>query len=84
MDLDDIELVSDTAPPEAQLAAQQELETLRTAIAELSARCREVFLLSRVNNLTYTQIAVRCGISVKMVEKHIQAAIANLAQRLRT
>jgi RNA polymerase sigma-70 factor (ECF subfamily) len=82
VDLDDIELVSDTAPPEAQLSAQQELETLRTAIAELSARCREVFLLSRVNNLTYTQIAERCGISVKMVEKHISNALAHCARRV--
>ncbi|MFL6577461.1 MAG: sigma factor-like helix-turn-helix DNA-binding protein [Povalibacter sp.] len=35
-----------------------------------------MFLLSRVQHMTYPQIAVHCRISVKMVEKHISHALA--------
>jgi DNA-directed RNA polymerase specialized sigma24 family protein len=35
-----------------------------------------VFLLSRAQRMTYPQIAAHCGISVKMVEKHIGHALA--------
>jgi len=42
----------------------------------LPPKCRQVFLLSRAQRMTYPQIAVHCGISVKMVEKHISHALA--------
>jgi RNA polymerase sigma-70 factor (ECF subfamily) len=40
----------------------------------LPERCREVFLLHRVESLSYSQIATRCGISVSAVEKNIARA----------
>ncbi|TAL93712.1 MAG: RNA polymerase sigma factor, partial [Rhodanobacter sp.] len=36
---------------------------------------RTVFLLSRVEGLSNAQVAQRCGVSVKMVEKHLAKAI---------
>ena len=44
-------------------------------IETLPPKCRQVFLLSRVNSMTYPQIAAHCNISVKMVEKHISHAL---------
>jgi RNA polymerase sigma factor (sigma-70 family) len=73
--VDDLELASDTPSPEREISARQELELLRAAIDELPPKCRQVFLLSRVKRLTYPQIAAHCGISVKMVEKHISRAL---------
>ncbi|MFT3904775.1 MAG: sigma-70 family RNA polymerase sigma factor [Steroidobacteraceae bacterium] len=74
--IDDIELMASTATPEQQLSAQQDLDQLTDAIADLPPRCQQVFLLSRYEHMTYQQIAEHCGISVKMVEKHISNALA--------
>jgi len=74
--LDAVELVSDTPSPEREISGKQELELLRAAIEDLSPKCRQVFLLSRVRRMTYPEIAAHCGISVKMVEKHISRALA--------
>lgn len=72
---DDLALPSDGPPPEQVLAKQQELALLRRAVLQLPPKCQHVFLLSRVHGLTYAQIAQRCGISVKMVEKHMHKAL---------
>jgi len=73
---DDLELVSEHPSPEREVAASQDLEILYDVIAKLPPKCRKVFLLSRVQNLTYPQIAAQCGISIKMVEKHVSHALA--------
>ena len=65
-----------TVDPEPTLAAEaetgiedQELDrAYRAALAEVSPRGREVFLLSRDHGLSYPQIAETLGISVKTVE----------------
>jgi RNA polymerase sigma factor (sigma-70 family) len=75
VDIDVVELASEQPSAERELSGEQSLAALRRAIAELPPKCREVFLLSRVNGLTYAAIAVRCGISVKTVEKHISRAL---------
>ena len=73
--LDDVELDSGMASPEREVAAGQELDQLFRRIETLPPKCRQVFLLSRVHCLTYPEIARHCGISVKMVEKHISHAL---------
>lgn len=75
-DIDDMELDAGVATPEREVAAEQDLNVLLEAIEHLPPKCRHVFLLSRVHGLTYPEIAKRCGISVKMVEKHISHALA--------
>lgn len=74
--LETVELVSDTPSPEREISGKQDLELLRAAIEDLPPKCRQVFLLSRVRRMTYPEIAAHCGISVKMVEKHISRALA--------
>ncbi|WP_169729242.1 RNA polymerase sigma factor [Solimonas soli] len=80
--LDDVDLASDNPSPERELAGQQNLALLYEAIAELPPKCQQVFLLSRVRHMTYPEIARHCGISVKMVEKHISRALAFCAKRV--
>ena len=63
---------------------ETELETaVRTAIAELPPRCREVFELSRVRGLRYSEIAETLGISIKTVETQMGRALRSLRGRLR-
>lgn len=73
-----VPLASEEPSQERRVHAQQQLELLYAAIEGLSPRCRQVFLLNRVDRMTYGEIASHCGISVSMVEKHITKALAAL------
>jgi len=55
--------------------AQQRLRNVEEAVATLPRRCREVFLMHRIDGLSYSQIARDCGISVSAVEKLIARAL---------
>jgi RNA polymerase sigma factor (sigma-70 family) len=81
--IDDLELVSELPSAEREMGARQDLELLKGVIARLSPKCRRVFLLSRARLMTYPEIALHCGISLKMVEKHISRALAICAKELR-
>lgn len=74
--IDDHELASHEPSAERQIAGCEDLATLLVAIRQLPTKCQQVFLLSRVKHMTYPEIARHCGISVKMVEKHISHALA--------
>jgi len=67
---------------ERSAIAQQELERLSRAIGSLPPRCREVFLMNRMDGMSYSQIAERLGISVNMVEKHIIKALLHCRKSL--
>ena len=55
---------------------------LSKVIAGLSPHCREAFLLSRTEHLTYREIAQRMDISVSTVEKHVTKALQILRRKL--
>ncbi|MDE3184179.1 MAG: RNA polymerase sigma-70 factor [Bacteroidota bacterium] len=50
-------------------------ELIAKALDRLPPKCREVFLLSRIGNLTYLQIADNLGISIKTVENQMGKAL---------
>jgi RNA polymerase sigma factor (sigma-70 family) len=77
-----LNLASEAPDPERAAVHAEELEQVLAAIAELTPRCREVFLLHRFSHSAYPQIARDFGISVKMVEKHISTALARCAERV--
>lgn len=64
------------------LEQQQELAAVVDIILTLPPRCREIFLLNRVEGMTYVQVAEACGISLKAVEKHMTKALAVLRTKL--
>lgn len=80
--LEDVPLQSEAPAQEELTERRQRKALLRTAILSLAPRSRQVYLLSRVDGLTYPQIAKRCGITVKAVEKSISRTIAILAERV--
>ena len=61
--------------PEAAAASQQGIHALAQAIDNLPPRCREAFMLNRIEGLSYADVAARMGISVKMVEQHLKLAL---------
>jgi RNA polymerase sigma-70 factor (ECF subfamily) len=83
--LDDDVLALPSAEPaqDERVAHQQALAAVRAAVLRLPPRCREVYLLNRVEDMSYTEIARHCGISVKAVEKHIGKALSQLRVHLR-
>lgn len=80
--IEDVEVASDEPDMERRIAAEQDLTALYAAIEELPPKCKNVFLLSRVKRMSYPEIARHCGISVKMVEKHISHALKICAQKV--
>lgn len=70
------------AAAETDLQASEIGAKVQEALAELSPRCREVFLLSRDDGLTYPQIADTLGISIKTVETLMGRALKSLRSQL--
>jgi RNA polymerase sigma factor (sigma-70 family) len=62
--------------PDRELADEQQLARLQDLILKMPDKRRTVFVLSRIHGLTNVEIAKRCGISAKTVEKHIAIALA--------
>ena len=62
------------------LAARARLERVREGLAHLTPRTREVFLMHRLDDMKYREIAERLGISQSAVEKHIAKAALFLTE----
>ena len=80
--VEDLDIASDEPSAERQITAREDLELLYKTIEALPPKCRQVFLLSRVRRMTYGEIAQHCGISRKMVEKHVSHALAVCTQKV--
>ena len=79
------------------LKADEELEQFDEAVSSISEvenllsqtmqklpeRCREIFLLSRIEGLKYKEIAERLDISVNTVENQISIALRKLRSELK-
>jgi RNA polymerase sigma factor (sigma-70 family) len=72
------ELPGEEPSLEDQVCVQQELAAVRELILRLPARRREIYLLNRIEGLSYSEIAAHCAISVKAVEKQITKALKSL------
>lgn len=62
--------------PFAELEHRDTLRRLEAAMLRLKPKTREIFLAKRLDGMSYAEIAVRTGLSVKGVEKHMSKAIA--------
>lgn len=80
--LDGQDIVDTEHSPEERVAYEQQVARLSQAILELPPKCQRVYLLKRVHGLSRAQIAERCGISVKMVEKHLATALVLLKRKV--
>jgi RNA polymerase sigma-70 factor (ECF subfamily) len=75
--------IGDEAPSvERWLSAREELELVRTVIAELPPKCRQVFLLLRLQGLSTQEVAREMGLSETMVRKYVTRALNHCQTRL--
>ncbi len=65
----------DEPTAEAALDSREKLRLFVQAISNLPPQCRRVFLLKHVQGAPHKEIAVRLGISVSTVEKHVAAGM---------
>ena len=72
----------DSTYPLGHLLEKELEEKIRTAIETLPHETRQVFELSRYEDMTYDEIAKRLGISVNTVKYHIKNAIRLLYSQL--
>ncbi|MBK8814220.1 MAG: RNA polymerase sigma factor [Methylococcaceae bacterium] len=75
---------ADNFQPEQLLSVQERLELMARTVEGLPPRCREVFILRRVEGLSHAQIAKCLEISPRMVEKHLHKALVALQNVLDT
>lgn len=68
--------------PDEFVVRQRKLARLRAAILRLPPKCRRVCLLRLALGMSNAQIARRCGISGKMVEKHLSKGLAALRREV--
>lgn len=69
--------------PEEVLAFKQLKKDYEKALVKMPEKQRTVFLLSRIENLKYKEIADTTGISIKAVEKRMKGALQHLRKHLK-
>jgi RNA polymerase sigma factor (sigma-70 family) len=70
------------APADAVPAALDDVRVLSQALSELPLPCRSAFLMSRVESLDSSEIAIRLGVTDRAVRKYIARALVFLQLRL--
>lgn len=76
--------VVDEPPADEIIVSRQRARQLAEAVAALPPQMGRAFRLHKLEGMSQAQTAQAMGVSVKMVEQHIAAAIRNLSQRLRS
>jgi len=79
--LEDMDIEDEQPDAEEAATRAQQDALLRDAVLALPPRCREVYLLKRVHGMTSAQVARHCGISARMVERHLANALAHLCRK---
>ncbi|HPR31318.1 MAG TPA: RNA polymerase sigma-70 factor [Prolixibacteraceae bacterium] len=75
------DLTYNLVPPAGEMVEKKELEAIiDNAIKNLPPRCRTIFILKRMNEMSNTEIAKELNISVKTVEAQMTIALKRLHQ----
>ncbi|HEV2561082.1 MAG TPA: RNA polymerase sigma factor [Rhizomicrobium sp.] len=81
-DLEALEIAMDEPGPERAAIARDELRRLQAALDRLPPRCREAFVLGRIEGLTGREIAQRMGIGAATVSEHLTNGLCALADSI--
>lgn len=80
--IDDLSVASSEPGHDRRLAAEQRLARLEEVVLAMPEKRRTVFILSRIQGLSNSQVAEHCRISIKTVEKHLAVALAECRAEL--
>ena len=78
----DLFMSYDDNHPLAILLSEETVVEIEHAIDALPAQCKEVFLLLRMDGLSYQEVAEKLGISINTVRTQITRAITKLRESL--
>ncbi|WP_207421111.1 RNA polymerase sigma-70 factor [Desertivirga brevis] len=78
LDLEVVEMLVSEYDADNGVLQKELQENLEKGISELPEKCREVFVLSRKQQLSHKEIANLLNISVKTVENHLTIALRRL------
>lgn len=71
-----------SSSPEFELELKEFNNKLQNAIGGLKEKDRTVFLMNRIDGLTYKQIAENLGLSQKAIEKRMKSALGELKKTI--
>jgi RNA polymerase sigma-70 factor, ECF subfamily len=69
--------------PDANLVSKELEDIINEAISSLPEQCRNVFSLSRIDNLSYCEISAKLGISLNTVKTQMTRALQKMRIRLK-
>jgi RNA polymerase sigma factor (sigma-70 family) len=76
--------VVDEPAADEVVASKQRVRLLAEAVSALPPKMGQAFRLHKLEGMSQAQTAQAMGVSTKMVEQHIQAAVRHLTLKLRT
>lgn len=80
--VENLQFSADQLSPERVIEAREALQSVAATLGQLNERTREIFLLHRLENMSYDEIAEVYGISRSAVAKHMMKALVSLGEHL--
>ena len=74
---------ADQRTPERIIAAELELEAMRSVIKRMRLNWRVAFVLQRFGNLSYEEIALHMGVTVRQVDRYLVRAMRRIREAQR-
>lgn len=74
-------VMSPAPDPGTLLSDLQQIEFLQQVIYGLPPKCRQVFLMCRVDDKSYAQVATELNISKRTVESHMRRALEHIRKQ---
>lgn len=75
-------ILPDNQQPLGTLLKKELEDKIQEAILKLPPACKQVFTMSRFQEMSYEQISLKLGISINTVKYHIKSALAILKREL--
>lgn len=79
---EDLENRSQYSTPETKILHEELVSQIEAVVSKLPEKCKNVYILSRYEQLSHKEIALKLSISTKTVENHITFALKALRSSL--
>lgn len=77
-----VDVASEAPSAEQRMLDRERMRRFDKALEELPLRCRQVFVLRRIDGLSASEVAARLGITVNAVAKHVRIAVRHCHARM--